>query len=162
MNPGAGLLGSLQALLDSAAALARARLELFGAELQQELARLFYALAGALVVLLLAALGAAFAASALLLAVAEAHRALAAVLIALFFFGLALAAAFSLRRLGAGRPRPFAASLAELERDRERFATALEPVARRVSSADQVIGTALRVLGWGARLAPVLALLRRR
>ena len=51
-----GLLYSAHTLLAGVLALARTRLELFGTQLQEELTRLFFALIGALAVLLLAAL----------------------------------------------------------------------------------------------------------
>jgi uncharacterized membrane protein YqjE len=114
-----GFLNSAQSLIDGVLALARTRLELFGTELQEELTRVFFALVGAMAVLAAAALGAGFAAAALVLALAEEHRPLAAVLIAFGFFGLALAGAWTMRRLTRVKPRPFTASLGELERDRE-------------------------------------------
>jgi uncharacterized membrane protein YqjE len=114
-----GLLGSAQSLLANLLALARTRLELFGAELQEELTRLFFAAIGMALVLLLAALGAAFGALALVMALGEEHRAVAAGLIGAGFVALALAAAWSMRRLTSGRPRLLAASLAELRRDQE-------------------------------------------
>ena len=118
-----GLLHSAQSLLAGVAALARTRLELFGTELQEELARLFFTLIGAIAVLLLAALGLGCAAAAVLLALGEAYRALAAALMAAAFLAGAFAAAWSMRRLSRDKPRMFAASVAELERDRE----ALQP-----------------------------------
>jgi uncharacterized membrane protein YqjE len=118
-----GLLHSAQSLLASLLALARTRMELFSTELQEELVRLFFTLIGAVAVLLLAALGAGFVGLALLIALGEEQRALAAAAIGAGFFALALAAAWSMRRLGHDKPRVFSASLAELERDRE----ALQP-----------------------------------
>lgn len=113
-----GLLHSAQSLLANVLALARTRLELFSTELQEALTRLFFTLIGAVAVLLLAALGAGFAAAALVMALGEEHRAAAAGIIAVAFLALALAAAWSLRRLGNAKARLLAASLAELERDR--------------------------------------------
>ena len=118
-----GLLHSAQSLLAGVIALARTRLELFGTELQEALARLFFILIGAIAVLLLAALGLGCAAIGVLLLVDEAHRALAAALMAAAFLAGALAAAWSMRRLTGDKPPMFAASVAELERDRE----ALQP-----------------------------------
>lgn len=119
----AGLLHSAQSLLASLLALARTRLELFGTELQEELARLLYMVIGAVAALLLAALGAGLAAAALLIALPAEQRVSAAALIAALAFGAALAAAWLVRRLALGKPRPLHASIAELERDRE----ALQP-----------------------------------
>lgn len=112
-----GLLQSAQSLLGSLLALARTRLELFSTELQEALARLFFTLIGAVALLLLVALGAGFAGLALVLGLGEEHRALAAGIVALAFLVLAFAAGWSLRRLGAGRPRLLEASLGELEHD---------------------------------------------
>ena len=118
-----GLLRSAQSLLAGLLALGRTRLELFGTELQEELMRLVFALLGAVTVLLLAAFGLAFAAFGAMLALAPEQRPIAAAVIGAIFLGGACAAAWSLRHLGRERPRAFAASLAELERDRE----ALQP-----------------------------------
>jgi len=113
------LLGSAQSLLAGLLALARTRLELFSTELQEELTRLFFAAIGTAVVLLLAALAAGFGAAALVLALGEEHRALAAALIGAAFLALAAAAAWSMRRLTLDRPPLLAASLAELQRDHD-------------------------------------------
>lgn len=114
-----GLLGSVQSLGASLLALARTRLELFSTELQEELTRLIFGVVGTVAVLLLAALGAAFAALALLIALPAEHRVLAAAGIAAAFFGAAALAAWSMRRATREKPRLLAASLAELERDYE-------------------------------------------
>ena len=118
-----GLLLSAQSLLASLLRLARTRLELFSTELQEELTRLFFTLIGAVTVLLLATLGAAFAGVALLIALSEEYRVLAAAVIGIVFLALAFAAAWSLRRLTYDKPPVLSASLAELERDQE----ALQP-----------------------------------
>lgn len=114
-----GLLESAQTLLANALSLARTRLELFGTELQEELTRLFLALLCAVIVLLLGVLGAVFAGLALIISLGAEHRALAAGVIALLFLALAALAAATLRRLTRAKPRPFDASLTELERDYE-------------------------------------------
>jgi uncharacterized membrane protein YqjE len=113
------LLESAQTLLASVAALARTRLALFGTELQEELTRLLFALLGGMLVLLLIALGAAFGGLALVISLGEEHRTLAAGLIALAFVVLAGAVVWGVRRLVRAKPRPFDASLTELERDYE-------------------------------------------
>jgi uncharacterized membrane protein YqjE len=114
-----GLLDSAQSLLGSVLSVARTRLELFGTELQEQLTRLCVALLCAVIVVVVGGLAAAFAGLALLLSLGEEHRALAAVLIALGFLALAVAAAWSMRRLTHDQPRAFNASLTELERDYE-------------------------------------------
>jgi uncharacterized membrane protein YqjE len=113
------LLHSAQSLLAGLIALARTRVELFSTELQEELTRLFFTMIGAVAVLLLAALGAGFAAYALVLSVEPALRALAAALVAVGFFALAMAAAWTMRRLTMDKRRAFSATLGELDRDRE-------------------------------------------
>ncbi len=115
----AGLLHSAQSLAASLLALARTRLELFSTELQEELTRLVFTLIGAVAVMLLAALGVAFAALAFIIALDQQYRPLAAAAVALGLVALAAAAWWSLRGMGRDKPRVFAASLAELERDHE-------------------------------------------
>jgi len=112
-----GLLDSAQTLLAGVLSLARTRLELFGTELQEQLTRLFFALLCAVVLLMLAALAAVFGGLALIISLAEQYRALAAGGIALGFLAVAAAAAWSMRRLMGAKPRPFDASLTELEHD---------------------------------------------
>jgi uncharacterized membrane protein YqjE len=112
----AGLLHSAQSLLAGLVALGRTRLELFSTELQEALARQATALLGAFVVLLLGALAAAFGAIALIIAVGEHYRLTATIAMAALFLALAIAAAWSLRHLTRAKPRPFLASMAQLER----------------------------------------------
>ncbi len=81
----AGLLQSAQTLLAGLISLGRTRFELFGIELREELARLATALLGGLAVLVLAALGIAFGALALVLAVGEEHRVMTVCVIAAVF-----------------------------------------------------------------------------
>lgn len=113
----AGLLHSAQSLLAGLLDLARTRFELFGTELREELAKLAAALLGGVAVLLLAALGAAFGAAALILAVGEAHRLVATIAVAAAFLVLAGVLAWQLQRLAAVKPRAFDATLSELQRD---------------------------------------------
>jgi uncharacterized membrane protein YqjE len=113
----AGLLHSAQSLLAGLLALGRTRLELFSTELQEEIARQAAALLGAFVVLVLAGLGAAFGAVALIVAVGDDYRLVASIGVAVLFLALAVAAAWSLRHLARAKPRPFQASIVQLERD---------------------------------------------
>lgn len=112
-----GLLHSAQSLLAGLLALGRTRLELFSTELQEEIARQAAALLGALLVLTLAALAAAFGAFAVVVAVGESYRATAALIIAGIFVALAAAAAWTLRNRMRAKPRAFDASITQLERD---------------------------------------------
>ena len=113
----AGLLESAQRFIANVLELSRTRFELFGAELREELARLAAGLLGGLAVLVLAALGLAFAGGALILYVSEAHRLGAAIGVALFFFGCAVVVALFVRRVAAEKPRAFDATISELQRD---------------------------------------------
>lgn len=112
-----GLLDSAQTLLAGMLSIARTRLELFGTELQEELARLFFALLCAVILLLLGGLATVFGGLALIISLAEQYRAMVAGVLALVFMALAAAALLSMRRLTRTKPRAFDASLAELERD---------------------------------------------
>jgi uncharacterized membrane protein YqjE len=80
-------------------------------------ARLATALLGGLAVLVLAALGLAFAAAAFILYVSEAYRLTAAIGVAVFFFAAAAIVALLLRRMAEAKPRAFDATIAELQRD---------------------------------------------
>jgi uncharacterized membrane protein YqjE len=112
-----GLLESAQNLLAGVLDLGRTRFELFGTELREELARLAATVLGGLAALVLAALGLAFGAAALILSVSEANRVAATVGVALFFFLVAGIVAWRLRRLAGAKPRAFDATLSELQRD---------------------------------------------
>jgi uncharacterized membrane protein YqjE len=115
----AGLLESAQNMLAGLISLGRTRFELFSVELREELARLTAALLGGLAVLVLAALGIAFGAVALVLAVGEEHRLITVCIVAGVFLAAAALLAWRLQRLAALKPRAFASTLAELERDYE-------------------------------------------
>ena len=112
-----GLFGSVRSLLASLLGLARTRLELLSTELEEEMARLALGLVGALAALLLAGLGLAFAGIAVLVAVAPENRLSAAAAMALLFLAAGAWVALAMRRQQ--RPRVFAASLAELQRDQD-------------------------------------------
>ena len=112
-----GLLESAQNLVAGLLDLGRTRFELFATELREELARLTTTILGGLAVLVLAALGLAFGAGALILSVDEAHRLAATVGVALFFIAAAGVLALQLRRLAAAKARAFDATISELQRD---------------------------------------------
>lgn len=115
------LVRSAQALLATLLELARTRLELVSVESQELLARLVLIIVGAVAAVLLVALALGFGAVALVMAApAELRVALAAGLALAFFLAAGLIA-WRVRREAS--VRPFAASLAELERDEK----ALEP-----------------------------------
>ena len=115
----AGLLQSAQNILAGLISIGRTRFELFSVELREELARLTTALLGGLAVLVFAALGIAFGALALILAVGEEHRLMTVCIVAGVFLAAAVILAWRLQRLAALKPRAFDATLAELARDYE-------------------------------------------
>jgi uncharacterized membrane protein YqjE len=116
----AGLIGSLKALLATLVAIAHTRLELLGAELQEERARLAWLLVWGYVALFFAGLAVWFLCLTILIAFWDTpYRLLVAGGLALLFFVLAAVAVGSVVRLMHSERRLFDASLTELERDRE-------------------------------------------
>jgi uncharacterized membrane protein YqjE len=116
----AGLIGSLKALLATLIAIAHTRLELLGAELQEERARLASLLVWGYVALFFASLAVWFLCLTILIAFWDTpYRLLVAGGLALLFFVLAAVAVGSVVRLMHSERRLFDASLTELERDRE-------------------------------------------
>ncbi|HSA89597.1 MAG TPA: phage holin family protein [Burkholderiales bacterium] len=113
----AGMLQAVQSFVASLLDLGRTRFELFSTELREELARLATAVIGGLAVLILVALGFAFAGLALILHVGEESRLAATIGVALFFLVAAAVVAWLLRRLAETKPRAFDATLSELQRD---------------------------------------------
>lgn len=113
----AGLIESAQSFVANLLDLGRTRFELFGTELREELARLATAVLGGLAVLILAALGLAFAGLALILYVSEANRLATAIGVALFFLLLAGVGGWILHRVVDTKPRAFDATIAELQND---------------------------------------------
>jgi uncharacterized membrane protein YqjE len=112
-----GFVASVRRLLATFVALVHDRFELVATEFQEELARLSSLLLWALAGLLALTIGLAFVAVAALLWVAPERRALAALIVAALFLGLAAVAGSVVRRLLRAKPRPFDASLTELEKD---------------------------------------------
>ena len=106
-------------LLGSASGFAHSRLALFGTELREEFARFALVLLGGCGAIVLIALGLAVAAAALIIAAGEAYRLGVAVAIAAGFMAAGAYVVVRVRRVLAARPAAFAASLAELEFDRE-------------------------------------------
>ncbi|HWA39622.1 MAG TPA: phage holin family protein [Burkholderiales bacterium] len=115
----AGLLDTIRSSVARLLALGQTRFALFGVELREELARLASALIGGLAVLVLLALGVSFGALALILYLPPEQRVSAAILVAAAFLGLAALVAWIVVRLARVKPRPFDATLKELERDYE-------------------------------------------
>jgi len=109
----------LRSLLGAASGLAHSRLALIGTELREEQGRFARLLLGGCGALVLGGLGLAAVSVALLLAISEAHRIVAALALGAVFLAACAYALLGLRRLLQERTAVFAASLAELERDRE-------------------------------------------
>ena len=112
-----GLIESAQHMLAGVLELGRTRFELFGAELREELGRLAATVLGGLAVLVLAALGLAFGAAALILHASEANRLAVTVGVAVFFLIAAAIVGWQVKRIAAAKPRAFDATISELESD---------------------------------------------
>jgi len=117
MSP--GLLDSARGLVAGVISLGHTRLELFGVEMREEIARLTTALLGGLAALVLAALGIAFGALAIVIGVSPEHRVQAALWVAGAFVLAAVVAALVVRGVIQRKPRAFDASLSEMARDYE-------------------------------------------
>ena len=114
-----GLFDSVNTLAATLLAMAQTRLELLSTELEEERVRLSSMLIWTLVSLFCAGLGVGLATLCVVLALWDTHRLLAVGIPAiLFLLGAALAWLVVLGKARA-KPRPFAASLAELSKDRE-------------------------------------------
>lgn len=118
-----GLYSSLRGLAATGAALLQNRLELLGAELQEEKARVFGLLVYGAAALLLLAAGAIFLAVFLTVLLWDSHRLLALGVFAALFLAAGAAALSLALRLARQPSTLFAASLAELAQDR----AALDP-----------------------------------
>ena len=110
-----GLVKSAQDLVASALGLARTRLDLLSTEVQELLARLVLLMIASVAAILLGALAFGFAAVAIVMAAPAEYRVWVAAGLALLFLAAALFIAWQVRR--DTKERPFAASIAELERD---------------------------------------------
>lgn len=110
-----GLVKSAQDLVASALGLARTRLDLLSTEVQELLARLVLLMIASVAAILLGAMAFGFGAVALVIAAPPEQRAWVSAGLALVFLAAAVFIAWQVRR--DARARPFAASIAELERD---------------------------------------------
>jgi len=117
-SPG-GLFDSLRTLLDDIVAILHNRAELVATELEEEAARLIRVLLWGLAAVLSVVVGAAFAATTILLAVPPQSRPLAAALLGVLFLAVAGVGYLAIRKVLRAKPRPFDASLRELEKDRD-------------------------------------------
>ena len=124
-NPGShrpeSLFGSLRALAATLLAIAHTRLELFSTELEEEWIRLVSILKWVLAALFCAVLGVIFATLFVVFALWSTHPLLALGIPAVLFFLVGVLAWRVVDRKVKSKPRMFAASLAELDKDREQL-----------------------------------------
>jgi len=112
------MFASLRVLLHSGLGLVRTRLELFGVELEEEKFRLLSLLGYGAAALLLLSAGLVFLAIFLTVLFWDEHRLLVLGLFAAIFLGAGGVALYVAWRTGNAHGRLFAASLAELAKDR--------------------------------------------
>ncbi len=116
-----GILQSLTQVLATVVAMGQTRLELFAAELQEEVARAARLLLFGFVALFAAGTGLFLGALALIFVFWDTHRVLVALLVTGGFFLLAVIAAVCLRNQLRAKPRLFDVTLNELAQDKERL-----------------------------------------
>ena len=114
-----GLFDSLKALLATLLGIAHTRVELISTEVEEQFARLVSLLVWGLVALFFAFTGVILSAIAVVVVFWDSNRLLAAGLLGGLFIAIGTGAALIARRRLRERPKLLAATLAELERDRE-------------------------------------------
>jgi uncharacterized membrane protein YqjE len=114
------MLGSLRELARTLLSFAETRARLAATELEEQAVRLTEILVWILAALFFFGVALVFAAVLIVLLFWDSNRLLAAGLLAALFFGCGAAAAFISRARMRERPRFLAATLAELEQDRDR------------------------------------------
>lgn len=123
MSPGGetsgGLIASVRRLLATLVATLHTRLELLSTEAEEHLVRLTRLWLLTACALLLFTLGVLFATAFVLILFWDTHRLAAAGLLALAYLGGGVALAWYVRSEARTQPRLFAASLAELNKDRQ-------------------------------------------
>lgn len=116
---GSSLLASLRRVVGTVLALGQTRLELLGAEIEEEQLRLLRFIGWSALALLMLQLGLIFLALWIVVAWWDEHRLLALGLATAAFLVAAAGAAWAARRYGRQGSKLFAGSFAELARDRE-------------------------------------------
>jgi uncharacterized membrane protein YqjE len=116
-RPEKGLFPSLQRMFTTLVALAETRLELVAVELEEQLQRALDLLLWSIAALFLGSLAILLLAVMVIIAFWDSHRLLAAGLVTGFFAVAAVVAMLVARQLLRTRPRIFAASISELQRD---------------------------------------------
>jgi uncharacterized membrane protein YqjE len=117
--PSPGILASLRGLTATALAIAQSRLRLVANELEEQGVRGLQMLALGAIALFCAATGILLLTAWLVIALWDHYRLLTVGVLALIYFAGCVAALRVLRIKAAERPKLFAASLAELQRDRD-------------------------------------------
>lgn len=118
-GPVAGLMASARNALSSLLGIAQTRLEIISTELQEEVERAAGLLVWAFIALFATGLALLVGSLVLIFAFWETHRVLVSLLIVGFFLLLAITAMLVLHSRLKNRPRPFDATLAEFQRDRD-------------------------------------------
>lgn len=118
---GKGLFESLTGFAATLVALAQTRLELLSTDLEEERLHVFSLLVSVLAALFLVGVGLVLATILLVVAFWDAHRLLALGSLAGFFLAAGLAVAGVAVRKARTKPRLFAASLSELNKDRQQL-----------------------------------------
>ena len=118
-DPPRGIFDSLRALLDTILAILHNRTELLTTELEEELTRLVSVLVWSIVAVFSAMIGATFLGAMILLLAPAGYRPLAAAGMALVFLLVAGLGYRAIRKIMRAKPRPFDATLRELEKDRD-------------------------------------------
>lgn len=117
-DPPRGIFDSLRALLDTILAILHNRTELLTTELEEELTRLVGVLLWSLVAIFSVMISATFLGAMILLLAPPAYRSLTAAGMALLFLVMAGIGYRAIRKIMRAKPRPFDATLRELEKDR--------------------------------------------
>ncbi len=117
-EPPRGIVDSLRALLDTVLTILHGRAELFSTELEEEATRLVRVLLWGLVSVFSVIIAASFLGTMLLVAAPERYRALVAAGLGVLFLAAAGIGLSVVRKVLRSKPRPFDATLSELEKDR--------------------------------------------
>lgn len=121
VEPPHGLFASLKSLLATFADVVHTRIDLFGTEVEEQVARLTALLVWSIVTLFLVFTAVVLSAVAVIIAFWDEHRILAAVGLAGLFAVLAALALWALVAQARSRPRLFQSTLEELAKDRDRL-----------------------------------------
>lgn len=118
-EPPRGIFDSLRALLDTVVSILHNRAELFTTEVEEEATRLVGVALWGLVSVLSVMIGASLVSLTILLAIPEGYRAWVAGGLGIVFLAVAGIGVFAMRKILRAKPRPFDATLRELEKDRD-------------------------------------------